>query len=320
MKKMILKTLAVCLGACLLFTGCSSSGNEQAATQEETEVSSTAVTFTDALGREVTVDNPQRVVTLIGSFTDVWLLAGGEVVGACDDSWASLNLDLPEGVINTGKVAEPNLENILSAEPDFVIASVNTSSNVELLDTFDELGITCAYFDVSTFEDYLSMLKICTDITGRSDLYEKNGLDVQKQIEEAEARADGSAPTVLYLRTSTKRIQAKTSEGNVCGEILANLGCVNVADSDETLLESLSLEAIMRADPDYIFVTPQGTDKEAALANIEETFTSNPAWQSLTAVKEGRYYVLDPYLYNLKPNERWGESYEKMADILYPES
>lgn len=320
MKKMILKTLAVCLGACLLFTGCSSSGNEQAATQEETEVSSTAVTFTDALGREVTVDNPQRVVTLIGSFTDVWLLAGGEVVGACDDSWASLNLDLPEGVINTGKVAEPNLENILSAEPDFVIASVNTSSNVELLDTFDELGITCAYFDVSTFEDYLSMLKICTDITGRSDLYEKNGLDVQKQIEEAEARADGSAPTVLYLRTSTKSIQAKTSEGNVCGEILANLGCVNVADSDETLLESLSLEAIMRADPDYIFVTPQGTDKEAALANIEESFTSNPAWQSLTAVKEGRYYVLDPYLYNLKPNERWGESYEKMADILYPES
>lgn len=320
MKKMILKTLAVCLGACLLFTGCSSSGNEQAATQEETEVSSTAVTFTDALGREVTVDNPQRVVTLIGSFTDVWLLAGGEVVGACDDSWASLNLDLPEGVINTGKVAEPNLENILSAEPDFVIASVNTSSNVELLDTFDELGITCAYFDVSTFEDYLSMLKICTDITGRSDLYEKNGLDVQKQIEEAEARADGSAPTVLYLRTSTKSIQAKTSEGNVCGEILANLGCVNVADSDETLLESLSLEAIMRADPDYIFVTPQGTDKEAALANIEETFTSNTAWQSLTAVKEGRYYVLDPYLYNLKPNERWGESYEKMADILYPES
>ncbi len=42
MKKMILKTLAVCLGACLLFTGCSSSGSEQAATQEETEVSSTA--------------------------------------------------------------------------------------------------------------------------------------------------------------------------------------------------------------------------------------------------------------------------------------
>ena len=85
-------------------------------------------------------------------------------------------------------------------------------------------------------------------------------------------------------------------------------------------VENLSLEAIMRADPDYIFVTPQGSDKEAAIANIEETFTSSPAWQTLRAVKEGRYYVLDPYLYNLKQNERWGEAYEKMADILYPES
>ncbi len=304
----------------MLFTGCSTSQNEQTETQQEAEVSTTAVTFTDDMGREITVDNPQRVVTLIGSFTDVWLLAGGSVVGACDDSWSSLDLDLSEDVVNTGKVTEPNLENILSADPDFIIASVKTTADVELLDTFDELGITSAYFEVTNFEDYLKMLKICTDITGRSDLYEKNGTSVQGQIDDAIARADGSAPTVLYMRTSTKSITAKTSEGNVCGEILANLGCVNVADSDESLLENLSLEAIMRADPDYIFVTPQGSDKEAAVANIEETFTSNPAWQTLTAVKEGRYYVLDPYLYNLKPNERWGEAYEKMADILYPES
>ena len=69
-----------------------------------------------------------------------------------------------------------------------------------------------------------------------------------------------------------------------------------------------------------IYVSKLGSDKEAAIANIEETFTSGPAWQTLRAVKEGRYYVLDPYLYNLKPNERWGEAYEKMADILYPEN
>ena len=319
MKKNILRKFVLCLSACMLFTGCASSNDKEDDAVSQTESSTQAVSFTDDLGRELTVENPQRVVTLIGSFTDIWLLAGGSVVGACDDSWSSLNLDLPEDVINTGKVAEPNLENILSADPDFIIASVNTSANMELLETFESLGINCAYFDVSNFENYLDMLKICTDITGRSDLYEKNGLEVQQQIEEAKARADGSAPTVLYLRTSTKSIQAKTSEGNVCGEILANLGCVNVADSDESLLENLSLEAIMKVDPDYIFVTPQGTDKEAALANIEATFTSNPAWQTLTAVQEGRYYVLDPYLYNLKPNERWGESYEKMADILYPQ-
>ena len=308
MKKIICK-ITFLLITIFLVAGCS----QKQAVKED------GYTFTDSLGREISVNNPKSVVTLIGSFTDVWLLAGGNVSGACDDSWASLNLDLPEDVINIGKVANPNLELILSASPDFIIGSVNTSSNLELMDTFDSLGIPCAYFDVSNFDDYLDMLKICTDITGRSDLYQTNGIDVKETIEKAVSMADGTSPEVLYLRTSTKSIQAKKSEGNVCGEILKNLGCTNIADSNDTILENLSLEAIMQADPEYIFVTPQGTDKEAALKNIEDTFTSNPAWQSLTAVKEGRYYVLDPYLYNLKPNERWGEAYEKMADILYPE-
>ena len=51
---------------------------------------------------------------------------------------------------------------------------------------------------------------------------------------------------------------------------------------------------------------------------METTLLTNPAWATLTAVKEGRYYVMDPTLYNLKPNERWGEAYEGLADILYP--
>ena len=36
-----------------------------------------------------------------------------------------------------------------------------------------EAGVTVAYFDVSDFDAYLQMLDICTDITGRKDLYEK---------------------------------------------------------------------------------------------------------------------------------------------------
>lgn len=301
----------------LMLTGCANKSAEQSDTDKQAEQSS--YTFTDDLGREISVSSPKSVVTLIGSFTDVWLLSGGTVTGACDDSWASLGLDLPENVINTGKVKEPNLESILSAEPDFIIGSVNTSSNLELMETFDSLGIPCAYFEVTSFNDYLKMLNICTDITGRKDLYKTNGLDVQEQIENAVERADGSSPNVLYLRTSASSVQAKGSEGNVCGEILSNLGCINIADGNPLLTENLSLEAILQADPEYIFVTPQGTDKKAAVANIDYLFTSNPAWQSLSAVKNGNYYILDPYLYNLKPNERWGEAYEKMADILYPE-
>jgi iron complex transport system substrate-binding protein len=77
------------------------------------------------------------------------------------------------------------------------------------------------------------------------------------------------------------------------------------------------MEAILADDPDYVFVVLQGSDSTKAEEMLNETLLSNPAWESLTAVQEGRYYVLDNALYNLKPNARWGEAYTKLAEILY---
>ena len=101
--------------------------------------------------------------------------------------------------------------------------------------------------------------------------------------------------------------------------MLADLGCVNVADRGGALLENLSLEAVIAADPDYIFAVLQGADESKARAVLAGALLDHPAWSGLRAVKEGRFYTLDNKLYNLKPNARWGEAYEKLADILYPE-
>ena len=61
----------------------------------------------------------------------------------------------------------------------------------------------------------------------------------------------------------------------------------------------------------------QGADPTAARQTLERTLLSNPAWNSLTAVREGRCHVMDHKLYNLKPNHRWAEAYEKLVAILY---
>ena len=131
------------------------------------------VIFTDALDREVTVCDPERVAVLIGSFADVWCLAGGEVCATVDDAWDEFALDISEDAVNLGNTKEPSVEKLLASEPDFIIASSNTRADMDMLDTLNASGITTAYFYVNNFEDYLNMLKICTDITGREDLYEK---------------------------------------------------------------------------------------------------------------------------------------------------
>ena len=177
------------------------------------------------------------------------------------------------------------------------------------MQTLENAGITVAYFDVSNFEQYLNMLDKCTMITGRRDLYKTNGTDVKEQIDTIKSRVDGSNPKILFIRTSSSSVKAKQSEGSVGGEILKDLGCVNIADSDTSLLDDLSLEAIVVATL-ITYLLQHSNDTDAAIRNIDKLLTSNPAWSSLTAVKQGRYYVLDKKLYNLKPNAKWGEAYK----------
>ena len=306
----------VCLTMMLsILTACSSGES----TQNEN-----VVTFTDAIGREVTVSKePQQVATLIGSFADVWMLAGGSVCATAEDAWEDFGLELPNAV-NIGGAHSPNLELIFSANPDFVIASASTSSNVEMLETLETAGITVAYFDVDNFEDYLAMLNICTDITGRKDLYERNGLELQSQIETiklemSEQPLTEEQKTVLLLRAHSGSVKAKGSEGTILGEMLADLGCINIADSDTSLLEALSVESIIRQEPYRIFVVTMGNDTQKAMDNFYQMMEENPAWGTLAAVTEGRVHIMDRKLFNIKPNADWAESYEKLSEILRTE-
>ena len=292
--------------ACALLLGCGP-GAEEA-----------GYTFTDDLGRTVTVDSPQRVACLLGSFADIWVLSGGQVCAAADDAWEDFDLPLASDAVNLGHTKELSLEALFAAEPELVLASANTEVDVQWMPTLEAAGIPTAYFDVSDFDDYLRMLKICTDLTGRPDLYEQHGLQVQAEIDEAveKAKTRGTSPKVLYLRASASSIRAKNSKGSVLGEMLAALGCVNIADSDSSLLENLSMEHIIMEDPDFIFFVQLGDDTEGTRENMERFFAENPAWASLTAVREGRVILLDKKLYNMKPNARWGEAYLALEEML----
>ena len=165
------------------------------------------------------------------------------------------------------------------------------------------------------------MLRICTDITGRKDLYAQNGLQLEAQIEAVKAQysrkniPDGQR-TVLLLRAASGFVKAKGSTGTILGEMLADMGCINIADSDSSLLESLSVEAVIRAQPHYIFAVTMGSDTEAAKQSLNGMIREDPAWGSLDAIRQGRLYIMDKALFNLKPNQRWAEAYQKLYETL----
>lgn len=313
---MKIRVISLVLAVCVFLSAC---GSRKAL--EGPEQSQTAVTFTDDLGRSITVDNPQRVAPLLGSFAQIWMLAGGTVHATAEDAWDDLHLDLPESAINLGHTKKLSLELLLQAEPDFILASLNTIQQVEWKDTLEATGIPVAYFDISDFDDYLRLLSICTDITGQKMLYEENGTAVQKQIEavidQSKTRLENTEPPmVLCMVASASNVYVKNSRGNVLGEMLHKLGCINIADSETLLLENLSLEHILHADPDYIFIVQRGDDEAGMRKYVQQIMSENPAWGQLSAVQNNRVYFMEKNLYNLKPNHRWGEAYEKLEAIF----
>ena len=326
--KRFLTTIIALLLCGLMLASCGSKPAHPAAPAENGETADAAewapMTITDDLGREVTLEaRPEKVTVLMGSFAETWVLSGGEVVAAPQDAWADFDLDLADTVVDLGSYQKISVEALFDLDTDLIIASANTKGQVEMQETLEGAGVNVLYFDVTGFDDYLRMLKTCTDINGRPDLYEANGLNVQEQVDAAKAAAASAlegkdAQRVLLVRTAASGIHVKGSDDTVLGLMLKDLGCVNIADGSD-LLENLSIEKIIEEDPDRIFIVMQGSDEEGAKKTLEETLTGNPAWAGLTAVKEDRVHFMDKSLYHLKPNNRWGIAYEELEKLLYEE-
>ena len=306
------REISLCLLLALLLCGCSAPAEENGAE---------GYTFTDDLDRTVTVTSTERVAALLGSYADIWLLAGGTVCAAADDAWDDFDLPLSEDTVNLGGTKDLSLEALLASAPTFVLASTNTPQHLEWESALQGAGITVAYFDVSSFDDYLRMLKTCTELTGNEESYARYGESVAAVVEEVTSHSRAAmaedAATVLVLRASASSIRAKNSEGNVLGELLCDMGCINIADSDSNLLENLSVESIYLQNPDHIFIVQVGDDAAGMKENVNRFFAENPLWLELDAVKNDRVHYMDKRLFNLKPNAYWGESYIQLEEILF---
>ena len=306
------RVISLCLLLALLLCGCSAPAEENGAE---------GYTFTDDLDRTVTVTSTERVAALLGSYADIWLLAGGTVCAAADDAWDDFDLPLSEDTVNLGGTKDLSLEALLASAPTFVLASTNTPQHLEWESALQGAGITVAYFDVSSFDDYLRMLKTCTELTGNEESYARYGESVAAVVEEVTSHSRAAmaedAATVLVLRASASSIRAKNSEGNVLGELLCDMGCINIADSDSNLLENLSVESIYLQDPDHIFIVQVGDDAAGMKENLNRFFAENPLWLELDAVKNDKVHYMDKRLFNLKPNAYWGESYIQLEEILF---
>jgi len=277
-------------------------------------------TFTDHSGNNVILNRkPQKVAVLFSSFADIWVTAGGKiditVAETVERGFAAETAVL----VDSGAGKSINTELLVASEPDFVICSADIAAQQETAKLLRTAGVPCAEFRVENFEDYLDVLKICTDITGKTENYTTYGTDIQNNIEQLVENVDTQTENrkILFIRagSSGSATKAKTADGHFAAAMLKQLGTYNIAENAPVLLDGLSLEEIITQNPEYIFISVMG-DETAAKEYISSVF-SQPEWQVISAVKNKKYIFLPKEMFQYKPNSRWDEAYRYFIDIIY---
>ena len=262
----------------------------------------------------------RKAVALSKSVAEMWLLAGGEVSATTDDG---LELEGAKNAISVGGLTTASLEAILSVNPELVLMTLDIPLHKKIHASLRDFGIKTYIADVKSFSDYEKVMADFTALTGRKDLYDKNVVQVKREIEKvlkkagtpkvSATSADPTAPaTYLLLRVSSAK--NKVLKDHFGNEIFQAFGLKSII-SDDSPLDEIGVEAIVNADPDYIFVVAQGEQKRADEA-FYKAYKSNPAWAGLTAVKNDRVFMLPKELFNYKPNDRWAEAYEVVGNLI----
>lgn len=105
--------------------------------------------------------------------------------------------------------------------------------------------------------------------------------------------------------------------GTIHAQIYELVGGVVVADAGDTKIQqgggTVSMEQLLVWDPDVILF---------AAGSIYDTAAEDPAWNALTAIREGRYYEIPTEPYNWLgrppgPNRMIGIRW--LGNLLYPE-
>ena len=263
------------------------------------------VTVQGAGGEELVLEaEPLRVVSVGPNITELLYSLGVQekLVGRTD------YCDYPKEVLSVdtiGTLYTPDVEKIISLEPDLVIASTHFLD--ETKEKLEAVGISVL---VLHEENELEGVYRLIDTLGA--VFNEKGRaleiveDMQKRIAAVEEKVAEVEPVSVYYVVGYGDGGDYTAGGDTfIHEILTAAGGRNVAE--EVSGWSYSLEKLLEADPDVILVS------EADY----EGFVETEPYAGLRAVKEGRVYTIDENLLN-RQCDRNADAVEQIARMFYP--
>ncbi len=267
-------------------------------------------TFVDALDRKVYLaKTPARVISLAPSITEIFYAIGlgDRLVGVTPFC------DYPPEARLKPKVgyARPNLESIVALQPDLVLAP-REFLRADVLGKLEQLKIPAFILQAQTVEDIFFHIQTIGRMLGHSTVADRTATALRRRIMDLKSRTDGlPRPRLLYVLNSDPLITV--GPGSFIHQLIDLAGGTNVAAAARTSYPRLSMEAVIKEDPELI-VFPSG-DAEGIPEEEQQRWLR---WKTLTAVKHGRLHRISADLLN-RPGPRIDQGLEALTKIIHPE-
>lgn len=310
---MLLGVLVLLLAACGGAATAPSASPSSSATASPATASPSAAAFpatvSDFQGRSVTIAaRPSRIVSIGPSITEFLfaLGAGDRVVGVDDFS------DQPAAAKNIDKVGgvKVNLEKVVSLKPDLVFTVKFSDGTIERLVS---AGLTVIVVDPQSVADVSRTAVLIGTAVGADGSKLSASIDAQLNSVKEKVAAATTKPRVFHEVDASDPTKPYTvGPGSYIQDLIALAGGVNIAANAGSAYPQLSLEEVVKADPEIIVLG------DADYGVTADQVAARPGWSAISAVKNKKIFAISDSLVS-RPGPRVGDAALAYAKLLHPE-
>lgn len=294
-----------------------------AATLRPTSEPAYPVTVVDAAGREVTIPaEPQRIVSLAPSNTEiVCALDACDRLVATDDFRTGFPpevLAVVEPLPTVVTFTEVDLEGIVAAEPDLVLAAGNELTPSDDIAALDELGLTVVVLYPETLDEIYEEIELMGRVLGQE-------AEADALVGSMRDRVDAVTAAVEEAERPRTFYEVSLFEGTIytagSGSFLASM--IELAGGDPITGDPqgvIQVEQLVEADPQLILLGDASYDP--TLATPEQAVAAvaaRPGWDTMSAVRDGRVVPFLDDIVTTRPGPRIVDGLEALASAIHPE-
>lgn len=267
-----------------------------------------AISATDFLGATVTLDAaPQRIISLTPSNTETLfaLGLGSKVIGVDAVS------NYPAEVASIEKVGDfngPDLEKIAGLKPDLVLAGNKLQK--ETIEKLQALGLKVAAVEGTTYAEAFDSITMIGALTGAVDQAKALVDDMHRKEQLVkDAIKDKPSGKLAYFCISYGQFgDYSAGPGSFPYEMISMCGAKNVTEGLPVPWPQMSLEGIVKANPDVVLLS---SDLEGGVA----AFTGSEGYKALTASKKNQVFLITSDTC-MRPGPRIVDGFREFAQVL----